>query len=264
MDECLLYSEPDLYDLLFPNSQRSDTVQDAERRKRIVASERFYLEESGKAGRVLELACGTGRLTLPIAQTGIEIIGLDSSPTMLEIARAKAAKSSAPATFVQADMRAFDLPQRFDLIFIAGNSLQHMPSAEDLTQCFACARRHLASGGRLAFDVANPDLGQLTQYSEQRSPVLQVNHPERGLITVEETTRYDPATGFRDMVWYFSAPGAPDFRVIRYRLRMIFPQEVEQALAAAGLQIDTRYGEYWRVPFEPSSPRQVCLCSAPS
>ena len=75
MDECLLYSEPELYDLLFPNSQRSDTVQDAERRKRIVASEHFYLEEAGKGGRVLELACGTGRLTLPIAQRGIESMG---------------------------------------------------------------------------------------------------------------------------------------------------------------------------------------------
>src|SRR5262245_49244583 len=100
MDDCLLYSEPELYDLLFPSAQGSDTVPDAERRKRIVASESFYLEESGKAGRVLELACGTGRLTVPIAQRGIEIVGLDSSPTMLDIARAKAAGSGAPATFV--------------------------------------------------------------------------------------------------------------------------------------------------------------------
>jgi SAM-dependent methyltransferase len=264
MDECLLYSEPELYDLLFPDAQGCAAVQDAERRKRIVASESFYLEEAGRGGRVLELACGTGRLTLPIAQRGIETVGLDSSPTMLEIAGAKAAASGAPATFVQADMRAFDLPQRFDLIFIAGNSLQHLLSVDDLRQTLACARRHLASGGRLGFDVANPDLSQLTRDSHERNPVLQVNDPKRGLVTVEETAHYEPATGIKDVIWHFSAPGAPDFRVINYRLRMIFPQEIEQALAASGFRVDTRYGEYWRVPFEPSSPRQVYLCSASS
>jgi SAM-dependent methyltransferase len=264
MDDCLLYSEPELYDLLFPSAHASATVQDAERRKRIVASESFYLEEAGKGGRVLELACGTGRLTVPIAQRGVEIVGIDSSPTMLEIARAKAAASGAPATFVQADMRAYDLAQRFGLIFIAGNSLQHMLSAGDLTQCFACVRRHLAAGGRLVFDVSNPDPALLARDPNPRYPVMQVAHPQRGLVSLEETARYEPATGIRDMVWYFSAPGAPDFRVINYRLRMIFPLEIEEALADAGLRMDTRYGEYWRLPFEPSSPRQVYLCSLPS
>jgi SAM-dependent methyltransferase len=264
MEECLLYTEPELYDLLFPNAHGSGAVLDAERRKRIVASESFYLEEAGKGGRVLELACGTGRLTVPIAQRGVEIVGIDSSPTMLEIARAKAAKSGAPATFVQADMRAFDLPQRFYLIFIAGNSLQHLLSADDLTQTLACTRRHLASGGRLAFDVGNPDLSQLTRDAQDRNPVMQVNDPKRGLISLEETARYERATGIRDVTWYFSGPDAHDFRVINYRMRMIFPQEIEQSLAATGFRVDTRYGEYWRVPFEPTSPRQVYLCSAPS
>jgi SAM-dependent methyltransferase len=264
MDDCLLYSEPELYDLLFPSAQGSAAVQDPERRKRILASESFYLNEAGKAGSVLELACGTGRLTVPIAQSGVEIVGVDLSPTMLEIARAKAASSGSPVTFVQADMCAFDLPQRFNLIFIAGNSLQHMLSAQALQQCFVCVRRHLAPGGRFAFDVANPNLSQLARDSPQRSLVLQVDHPHRGLITVEETAHYEPATGIRDLTWYFSAPSAADFRIISFRLRMIVPQEIELALAAAGFRIDTRYGEYWRIPFEPSSPRQVYLCSAAS
>jgi hypothetical protein len=93
---------------------------------------------------------------------------------------------------------------------------------------------------------------------------MQVRHPLRGLITLEETATYNAASRIRDVVWYISAADAPDFRVINFCLRMVFPAEVEQALEATGFRLDTRYGEYSRVPFEASSPRQVCLCSADS
>jgi hypothetical protein len=155
----------------------------------------------------------------------------------------------------------FALPKRFSLIFIAGNTLQHLLAPGDLTRCFACARRHLLPGGRLVFDNAVPDLNQLAKDSGQRHPVMQVKHPARGLVTLEETATYDAASRIRDVVWYLSLPEAPDFRVIRYRLRMISPEEVERALEATSFRLDTRYGEYSRVPFDASSPRQVCLCS---
>src|SRR5262249_31177353 len=117
MDDCLLYNEPELYDLLFPNVQASARVQDAAPRDRIIASEKFYLEEAAgaKGGPVLELACGSGRLTIPIAQSGVEIVGADSSLSMLEAARAKAA-AGVKVNFFAADMRDFDLPTRYSLI----------------------------------------------------------------------------------------------------------------------------------------------------
>ena len=73
--------------------------------------EPFYREEARRAaGPVLELACGTGRLTVPIARDGHEIVGLDASPTMLEAARSKAKQAGVRgATFVRADMRSFAL-----------------------------------------------------------------------------------------------------------------------------------------------------------
>jgi len=75
MPECPLYAEPELYDLLFPHARDSASISDEVRRERIVASEQFYLEEAKQAGgRVLELACGSGRLTVPIAQSGVDIV----------------------------------------------------------------------------------------------------------------------------------------------------------------------------------------------
>jgi SAM-dependent methyltransferase len=264
MDECLLYNEPELYDLLFPNAEGSARVQDTERRERIIASEKFYLEEAkaAKGGPVLELACGSGRLTIPIAQSGVEIVGADSSLSMLEAARAKAAAAGVTVKFFAADMRDFSLPTRYSLIILAGNSLQHLLTAEDLKQCLASSRRHLAPGGRLVFDVSNPDRAQLMSDSGERKPVMRVIDSRRGEIVLEERATYDAASGIRSVVWYLSVSGQPDFRVIDYRLRMIFPDEIEHALATIGFRVETRYGEYTRIPFEPSSPRQVNVCLA--
>src|SRR5215470_2183290 len=239
MNDCLLYSEPELYDMLFPSAEGRARVQDEARRERIALSELFYLEEARKGGPVLELACGSGRLTIPIAQCGIEIAGADSSPTMLEKARAKAAAAGVAIDFFAADMRDFARPERFALIFIAGNTLQHLLAPGDLSRCFTCVRRQLLPGGRFAFDVAVPDIRQLAKDSGQRHPVMQVEHPLRGLITLEETATYDATSKIRDVVWYLSGPDTPDFRVINFRLRMVFPADVEQALEAAGFCLDT-------------------------
>src|ERR1035438_5250705 len=114
MPECPLYSDPELYDSLFPDARDSASVQDESRRARMLASERFYLEEARKSGgRVLELACGTGRLTIPIAQSGVEIVGADLSASMLEVARGKARRTGVHVEFFEADMRSFELPGPF-------------------------------------------------------------------------------------------------------------------------------------------------------
>ena len=80
-------------------------------------------------------------------------------------------------------------------------------------------------------------------------------------ITIEETATYDAVAQIRHIVWYLSKPGAADFRVIDYTLRVIFPQELLLLLDTAGFRVDDRYGEFTREAFTSSSPRQVCICS---
>lgn len=261
MDECPLYSEPELYDRLFPRASDSAAVLDEVRRQRTLASERFYLEEAARGGgRVLELACGSGRLTIPIAQSGFEVAGIDLSETMLDAARTKARAARAQVQLLRADMRSFDLPGEFSTIIIPGNSLLHLLTIDDLRQCLACASRHLSPGGRIIFDISKWDLRLLAGDSAHRHPVLRLNDAARGEIIIEETASYDSAAQIRDIVWYLSAPGAPDFRVIGHRLRVIFPQELLLLLESADLRLEARYGEFTREPFESSSPRQVCIC----
>ncbi|MBL8593285.1 MAG: class I SAM-dependent methyltransferase [Devosia sp.] len=103
-----LYDDPELYDLVAPAD---------------AAMERFYVEAAGGPGRrVLELACGSGRFTVPLAASGALVIGGDLSQPMLARARAAAAERGVSAEFVTLDMRDFVLGRRFDAIVIAANS----------------------------------------------------------------------------------------------------------------------------------------------
>ena len=97
---------------------------------------------------MLELGCGTGRLTRPLAALGFDVVGLDNEPAMLDW--------SAPrVTLVEADMRDFDLSARFALVIIPYNSLQLLPGLDDQRRCFETISRHLAPGGLLGLEVTD-------------------------------------------------------------------------------------------------------------
>src|SRR5262249_27913974 len=135
MNECGLYQEPEPYDLLFPSaSQAGGYIDDEARTTRLVASEQFYLEEARNGGGpVFELACGSGRMTTPIAKAGVNIVGMDLLASMLDAARNKASALGVDVKFVAGDMRSFELPQKFSTIFHGGKfpaaPAQHRRSA---------------------------------------------------------------------------------------------------------------------------------------
>lgn len=239
------YSDPQLYDLMFPAGPYA----------------RLYVEEARRAGGpVLELACGTGQILLPIAQAGVRAAGLDLSPAMVRDAQARLHGTSAKA--VEGDMRSFDLGESFPLVFIAHNSLLHLHSVEDLLSCFRSVHRHLQPGGAFIFDVFNPNVHLLARRAGQRFPVMRIRHPERGEVTVEAEGEYDAASQVRRETWYFSAPGQPDFWTAPLAVRNIFPQELPLLLAAGGFRLQERYGDLSRQPFRSDSARQVCVCRA--
>ncbi len=75
-----------------------------------------------KNGNILELCCGTGRLTIPLAQEGYNITGVDNNTSMLKQAKEKANELKAPVRFIKSDIRSLDLPEVYDIIFIPFNS----------------------------------------------------------------------------------------------------------------------------------------------
>ena len=239
------YDYPDLYDALLP----------------VGADVPFYVDVARQqAGAVLELACGTGQLTIPIALQGHPTVGLDRSGAMLGVAKRRASEVGAPVAFLQSDMRDFALGRDFNLIFVARNSLLHLLSTVDLLAALTAVRRHLAHDGVFAFDVFNPDVGLLARPPSQRFPVMEVSTARFGPLSVEATHDYDSATQVNRGTWYISAPDRRDAWTVPLALRSIFPQELPLLLSAAGLELIGRFGDLSREPFGPRSRLQVCLC----
>ncbi len=120
----------------------------------------FYLalamEAEALGLAVIELGCGTGRVTLPIAREGIEVVGLDNAPAMLDIARRKASAEGLDVSWIEADMRDFDLGRRFGLVIIPYRSFLHLLTDADQAACLAAVYRHLVPGGRLALNFFAP------------------------------------------------------------------------------------------------------------
>jgi SAM-dependent methyltransferase len=118
----------------------------------------FYLALALEHGApLLELACGTGRLTIPLAREGFAITGLDLSEEMLAVAREKLAREApevrARVRLLQGDMRDFGLAERFGLAFIPVASLFHVHLREERRSCLAAIRRHLRPGGTVVVDL---------------------------------------------------------------------------------------------------------------
>jgi SAM-dependent methyltransferase len=242
-----LYDYPALYDELFP----------------VRAHLPYYMGLARQAsGDILELACGTGQLTVPIGGAGLSIAGLDLSAQMVNRARERAAARNVSVEHFLGDMRNFDLGRRFGLIFIARNSLLHLHSIEDFLATFAAIRRHLAPGGIFAFDIFNTNMQRLARPAGQRFPVMQVETESFGRLSVEETHDYDCATQVNRACLYVSAPGKPDAWTLHLALRSIFPQELPLLLAGGGFDLTRRMGDLDQSPFDSNSRSQVCLCQA--
>ena len=241
-----LYDHPDLYEALLPAGPE------------VVG---FYSDLArGQGGPVLELACGSGLVAVPIAETGCETFGLDRSPAMLATARARAEARGTILDLAEGDMRDFDLGRLFSLIFVARNSLLHLESAADFRRVLACVRRHLAPGGMFAFDVFNPDVRILARPGGQRVPLMRIESGPFGELAVESTVDYDAATQVGLSPGYVSAPGRPDAWTFSIHVRSVFPQELPLLIESGGLRLESRFGDFDGSAFKSASPRQVCVC----
>ena len=242
-----LYRQPELYDKIVGPDE----------------SESFYVEQAVSCGGpVLELACGTGRLTIPIARQHIATTGLDSSADMLSLASGKAADAGLAVDFVRRDMRRFALRKQFAMIFIAMNSLLHLTKIDDLRSCLACVRRHLLPGGRFVFDIFNPNLHLFACRQRQRFTLAEIPAPQRSgeTVRVEEAVTYDADRQIARSTLYLVAEDEEEVRLRSMQLRQIFPQELVALLALEGMELEARFGSFDRTPFNSGSAHQVCIC----
>jgi ubiquinone/menaquinone biosynthesis C-methylase UbiE len=221
------------------------------------ADVRFILGHLPPAGSaVIDLACGTGRITLPLAEVGYEVTGVDLHEGMLERAREKAAEQGLPVRFLQQDCRSLDLSVSSPLIVMAGNSFQHFLTNEDQDRMMESVRRHLEPGGRFIFDTRNP------VPSELAVPDRYEVDAEAGGRRIREvhTETYDPVTQILHCTTEkFTEDGAP-LGKDAISLRYTYPLELERLLRQHGFRLENRYGDWSGRPFQAESGQMVCIC----
>jgi SAM-dependent methyltransferase len=243
----------ELYDLASPYSQRTDVD--------------FYIEEAIKsAGRVLEVACGTGRVLIPTARKGIPITGIDRSPAMLERCYQMVAQEDESVRervqLEQMDMRNFNLDERFALATIPFRPLQHMITVADQLNTLRNIHRHLQPGGHLVFDVFNPDLALIVAgASEEREDT-----PEREMPDGRKVRRTGRVTAAHrvaqvsdvELAYYVTYPDGRTERLAQtFRMRWFMRHEVEHMLERCGFGLKAVYGNFDRSELKDSSPEMI-------
>ena len=235
----------------------------------------FWVQEArASGGPVLELGCGTGRVAIPIAQAGVQVVGLDNSSRILKVARAKAMAhglGTKALRFAHGDMRDFSLGQRFSLIIIPFRSFQALLSVADQYQALGTIKEHLTPDGRLIFSLFVPDLDLLARDNSTPLYDHEVTGPVTGhKLLVWHLNRYDnfnQVLDARTIVEELDEHG----EVVRktyhdYQLRYLYRFEVQHLLAASGYHLLDVYGSFQREPLNEFSPEMICVAtpSAPA
>ena len=243
-----IYRSGGRYDLLFPG-----TGQDLE----------FWTEGARRYGDpILELACGTGRLAIPLASQGYRVTGLDCSTAMLDEARQKSAELGAEVAWCEADMRSFDLGETFSLITLPANALGHLLSLDDFEACLGGVKKHLAPGGRFVIDFFVPKMALLLDKPGEQSPFAEYEDPGgRGKVVLTESYVYEPHTEIKRLTIYQAVEGDEQGIDGELVIRMYFPQELDALIKYNGLTIEAKYGDYDQGPFGPESEKQLIVCS---
>jgi SAM-dependent methyltransferase len=214
-------------------------------------------------GPVLEVACGTGRITVPLAAAGIQMTGLDYAEPMLRVAREKAREAGVSVHWVQADVRDFTLGWKFNLIYFPANSITHLLTDEDFSQAMTSIRAHMAHAGRFMLQFLIPDLAMLQEDSPQREEFGAYDLPDgSGRVTVEQTYRYDKITQIKHIELFSRFPERAEEIRGKLDMRMFFPRELDALLQLNGFEIESKWGDYQETPFGAGAERQLYVCKA--
>lgn len=212
-----------------------------------------------KDARILELCCGTGRLTLPIAKDGYDISGVDYTASMLNQAKAKAAEAGLDVSFIEADIRTLDLPEKYDLIFIPFNSIHHLYKNEDLFKAFNVVKNHLKAGGLFLLDCFNPNIQFIVEAEKGPQQIAEYTTKDGRTILIKQVMRYENMTQINRIEWHYYVNGAFD-SIQKLDMRLFFPQELDAYLEWNHFNIIHKFGSFEEEAFNNHSEKQIFVC----
>ncbi|MDQ3066917.1 MAG: class I SAM-dependent methyltransferase [Actinomycetota bacterium] len=196
----------------------------------------FYVEEARTAGgAVVELACGTGRISVPVAKAGVPVIGVDASAGMLEVAHEYAVAEGVAIDLRQGDLREPPVTERVSLVLIPFRSLLHMTTEDDRLRALRAARELLVPGGRLVFDVFAPSPEDVEdthgRWLEREPGIFERADWDEGSRTLTLSVRRGDAASTMELAW-------------------LSPAEWRLLLDRAGFDLVAQWGWFDRRPYD--------------
>jgi len=212
-----------------------------------------------KNARILELCCGTGRLTIPIAKDGYDISGVDYTSSMLKQAKVKASEGGLEVEFIEADIRTLDLPDKYDLIFIPFNSIHHLYENDDLFKALNAVKNHLKEGGLFLLDCFNPNIQFIVEGEKEQKEIAAYTTKDGREVLIKQIMRYENKTQINRIEWHYYINGKFD-SIQNLDMRLFFPQELDAYLESNGFNIIHKFGGFEEAAFRDNSEKQIFVC----
>lgn len=209
-------------------------------------------------GPVLELGCGSGRVSVPLAKAGFQVTGVDTSAEMLALASRRAAGQgfAQRIRFEQVDVRSMAFDSEYALALYPLNGFLHLLTPADQLRALRNACRALSPGGLFVADVANPHAVFTTQHDGQLTLRRHFRLEGGGKGTSYAISETDLAAQRQEVTLVYDQV-MPDGIVRRTTvetvLRFVYHFEMVQLLERAGLKVDAVYGSYDLDPYETES-----------
>ena len=244
----------DLYDYVVPYRSRPDVT---------------FFVEAAKASRgpVLEVGCGTGRVLIPTARAGIDIVGLDRSTHMLEVCRKRLQEEpeavQSRVHLVMADMRDFHLAQAFRLATLPFRPFQHLITVEEQLACLKSIHRNLVKGGQLILDIFNPSLEALVRDNLGQEfddePEFTTPDGKRVIRRHKIVSRdYFNQINHVELIYYVKHPNGREEKLVHaFAMRYLYRFEAEHLLARCGFEVQQVYADYDKSPYGTKYPGEL-------
>ena len=237
-----IYLNPNLYDALHNDIETDENVI------------KYYAKKCN--GPVLEIACGTGRLSKYIIDLGLPYTGIDNSKPFLDISLQKFGGNG---TFLHNNMQDFKLAEKFDFIFIGFNSFLHNLTDKDALNCLRCVREHLNSDGIFLLSIFLPDPEFLyrDEYLHEARTFFNYNGKQ---CRVMERNSYDDETQINSLTWQLEIDGKQSDEIYCFKQRMFYPHKMHLLFQESGFSVNEKFGDWDMNPMDEESPLQIYIC----
>jgi SAM-dependent methyltransferase len=206
----------------------------------------------GGAGRALEFAVGTGRVALPLAERGVQVAGIELSPAMAEVLRAKPGAATVPVTV--GDMTTTRVDGTFSLVYLVFNTIMNVTTQDEQVAVFENAAAHLAQGGRFVVEVGVPMMAGLPATEPGRVFDLSPGHV--GIDTHDDPVGQIISSHHWSLIDGAWAQSSAPFRYV-------WPSELDLMARLAGLRLEHRWSGWDKSPFTAASTTQIAVYLKP-